>query len=82
MTFIKQKSRKHPTMSTLHYTSQSIECQGCARSVTAALKSLAGVADVSVEVAAKRVTVEFDERAVSESQILAASEEAGFPSDG
>lgn len=82
MTFSKQNNSKQPTMSTLHYTSQSIECQGCARSVTAALKSLAGVTDVSVEVEAKRVSVEFDEGAVTESQILAASEEAGFPADG
>ena len=67
-------------MKTTEYTSKSIECQGCARSVTAALTSLAGVHSVDVDVESQKVTVTHDEY-LDPSAVMEASKTAGFEPD-
>ena len=67
-------------MRTTEYTSKSIECQGCARSVTAALSPLPGVHSVNVDVEGQKVTVTHDDD-LDTGTLLEASKEAGFEPD-
>jgi copper chaperone len=68
-------------MKSITYTSQAIHCGGCARSVTAALTRVPGVAKVDVDPDTHRVDVEFDETQADEQAIKDASSEAGFSPD-
>lgn len=54
-----------------------IVCGGCAGSIKKALGNIAGVAEVEVDVAAKQVTVNHEER-VSREQIIDALDRAGY----
>jgi len=53
-------------------------CGGCVRSVTAVLQALPGVDTVSVTLTPGQAQVCFDEAQVSQAQLQAAVEEAGF----
>ncbi len=64
-------------METTTVTAGGIVCGGCANSVKKALLAVAGVADVAVEVATKRVTVTHDER-VDRVTVLDTLTKAGF----
>ncbi len=64
-------------METTTVTAEGIVCGGCANSVKKALLAVAGVADVAVEVADKRVTVTHDGR-VDRAAVVAALTKAGF----
>ena len=55
---------------------ENMTCGGCARSVTATIKDLGENATVNIDVATKLVEVE---STVSESEIVAALTEDGFP---
>lgn len=68
-------------MSILTFRSPEIQCDGCARSLRAALGALPGVRRVDVDVAERNVTVEFDEAAITDEELLRASDEAGFPAE-
>ena len=59
------------------YTVTGMSCGHCAQSVTEELTGLAGVADVTVEVATGAVTVR-SAAALSESDVRGAVEEAGY----
>jgi copper chaperone CopZ len=48
-------------MTTKQYLVEGMSCEGCARSVEAALEGVAGVASAVVNLEAGRVTVERDE---------------------
>lgn len=58
-------------------TAPEIVCGGCAGSIKKALGNVAGVADVEVDVATKKVTVKHDEN-VSREQIADALDRAGY----
>ncbi len=53
-------------------------CGHCKMAVSQAVKGLAGVDTVDVDLATKRVTVSFDPGRVDERAIRAAIEEAGY----
>jgi copper chaperone CopZ len=61
------------------FIAPAMSCGGCARNVKAALGSMAGVSEVNVDVAAKRVTVRYDEAAIAPDELAAALTEAGYP---
>ena len=67
------------TSALLTRTAPDISCDHCAHAITQALTSLDGVGRVAVDVAAKRVEVEYDAGAASPDQIDAALEEEGYP---
>ena len=58
-------------------TAPEIVCGGCASSIKKALGSVAGVADVAVDVATKKVTVKHGE-GVSRETIAEALDRAGY----
>lgn len=64
---------------TLKVTGMS--CDGCASSVTQALKGIAGVSDVQVSLATGEVTVQFDEQHASPGQLKSAVQRAGYGAD-
>lgn len=64
-------------MQTTTVTAPGIVCGGCASSVKRALAAVAGVSDVVVEVAEKRVTVTHDER-VTRAAVVDRLKRAGF----
>lgn len=53
-------------------------CNHCRTSIEGALKPLAGVAEASVDMAAKTVTVTYDEVAVGRDQLITAIEDQGY----
>jgi len=53
-------------------------CGGCTNKVTRALNATSGVSDVRVSLAAGEVTVQYDERLTSPSQIKSAVKGAGY----
>lgn len=53
-------------------------CGSCATKVTNALKAVAGVADISVSLQAKTVSVQFDEQRADLTQLRSAITEAGY----
>jgi len=57
---------------------EGMSCGGCVRSVTAALKSLPGVADADVSLESAQARVRYDPATVSEQQLREAVEDAGF----
>lgn len=60
------------------YRVTGMTCGGCARSVETAIKAVAPAASVTVDLAAKAVTVE----GASESQVKQAVDDAGFGFEG
>jgi copper chaperone len=53
-------------------------CGGCTTTVTRALKTMAGVSDVKVSLAAGEATIQYDERLTSPDQLKSAVEGAGY----
>ena len=53
-------------------------CQGCVRSVTKKLSGVAGVSGVSMDLAAGKATVGFDDSAAKVGDLIAAVEQIGF----
>ena len=60
-------------------TAPDISCGHCVATVKSAVGALAGVASVEADEATKRVEVDFDPSRVSQAQIEAALDEAGYP---
>lgn len=58
-------------------TAPEIVCGGCANSISKALSSLDGIAQVNVDVKTKQVTVKHDET-VSPEEIAITLDKAGF----
>ena len=56
-----------------------ISCEHCERAIKGALEPLPGVRLVNVDIPAKKVRVEFDEREVDVEKIKAAVEEEEYP---
>lgn len=64
---------------TLKVTGMS--CDGCASSVTQALRGISGVSDVQVSLASGEATVQFDEHQASLEQLKSAMQRAGYGAD-
>ena len=62
---------------TVEYTVTGMTCGHCVTSVTEEVKEVAGVTDVTVDLASGRVRVR-SEQPVSDSDVKAAVEEAGY----
>jgi len=61
---------------TLHV--EGMTCDHCVKTVTQAVQSLGGVRKVSVDLGAKRVSVDYDEARVGKPDIAAKITEAGY----
>lgn len=61
--------------------SGDIHCEGCAASIQRSLGKLSGVREVAVDVAAKRIAVDFDEGATSETSLRERLAAVGFSCD-
>ena len=57
---------------------QGMHCVGCAMTIDGAVEDLPGVKSASTNYARQVADIEFDERKVSESQIIAAIQSAGY----
>lgn len=57
---------------------EGMSCSHCVNAVTKAVTALAGVSGVNVDLAGKKVAVDFDEAKVSLDRIKAAIEEEGY----
>jgi len=60
-------------------TAPDISCEHCANAITGALSAIDGVASVAVNVAERRVDVDYDAAVTTTDQIDAALEEEGYP---
>lgn len=59
-------------------TVEGMSCGHCKNAVEMAVKSLMGVSAAEVDLAAKTLTVEFDENKTDLEQIVAVIEDAGY----
>lgn len=59
-------------------TVEGMSCNHCKNAVESAVKALPGIASAEVNLAAKNLTVEFDETKVTLSAIKKAVEEEGY----
>ncbi|MBC6937719.1 MAG: copper chaperone [Chloroflexi bacterium] len=57
---------------------QGMHCVGCAMTIDGALEDLPGVKSASASYARQIVDVEYDETRLTEAQIIAAVEQAGY----
>jgi Cu+-exporting ATPase len=57
---------------------EGMHCVNCAIAVDGALEDLPGVKSASTSYARQMVDVEYDERQVTEAQLIAAVEQAGY----
>jgi copper chaperone len=66
-------------MAEITFDVPDISCDHCARTIDEALAPLAGVRTVAVDVPAKRVRVEYDERQADPGRLAAALADEGYP---
>lgn len=66
-------------MTTTELNVPEISCDHCARAITQALTPQPGITAVQVDVAGRRVTVEYDERQLALTRIEALLDEEGYP---
>jgi copper chaperone len=57
---------------------EGMTCGGCVKSIQNALHARAGVANATADLAAKRVTIEYDPAVIQRAALVAAIEDAGF----
>ena len=65
-------------MSEAEFSVPTIDCEGCARSIKAALGRVEGTRAVEVDVAHKRVLVQYDADRLTSGRLRDALETAGF----
>ena len=65
-------------MQTEHLKVTGMSCAGCTSTVTRALKSVDGVADVDVSLADGEAIVQYDEKHTAPGQLKSAIEAAGY----
>jgi len=65
-------------MTTMTISVPEIHCDHCKHSIEGALAPLPGVASARVDVEARTVTVEVDERVTDRSRLVAAIEDQGY----
>ena len=78
MLFIQTQKIKEPIMQNITLTIVGMTCQGCANGVSRALKSVARVPQVQVDLAAHRAEVAFDATQTNTAALIEAVEDAGF----
>ena len=66
-------------MATTELNVPEISCDHCAHAITQALAPQPGIAAVQVDVAGKRVSVEYDETLIVLTRIEALLDEEGYP---
>lgn len=66
-------------METLHINVPTIHCNSCKLNIEESLEELHGVAESSVSLDDKQVTVTYDPETVDPMAITAAIEDAGYP---
>jgi copper chaperone CopZ len=66
-------------MATVDLAVPTVHCTSCKLNIEESLAEVAGVVAGSVDLAAKRVRVEYDPTAVDPADIAAAIEGAGYP---
>ncbi len=66
-------------MTTTELNVPDVSCDHCAHAITQALTPQPGIAAVQVDVAGKRVTVEYDESLMALTRIEALLDEEGYP---
>ncbi len=66
-------------MTDLKLNLPDMDCDHCVMTVTKAAKGLLGVAEVKVNLEGKEAEIRYDAAKVSEQQIRAALDEAGYP---
>ncbi len=66
-------------MANVVLTAPDISCAHCKRNIESDLSTASGVRSVAVDVDAKSVKVEFDERVIDEPGIRSALAESGYP---
>lgn len=65
-------------MEQVELTVAGMTCGGCVTSIQNALSAREGVAGATADLAAKRVTIEFDPAVVQRAGLIEAIEDAGF----
>ena len=65
-------------MQTIELSIGGMGCQGCVRAVSSALKAVAGVESVQVDLAAGRAVVQFDAGVTGPDELIPAVEQAGY----
>lgn len=65
-------------MKTIVLQVEGMSCSHCEQAVTKAVSALAGVSSVSVSLAGKTVTVDYDETAVNPAAMAAAIDDQGY----
>ena len=66
-------------MASVTFTAPGISCDHCKRSIEGDLSAVEGVRRVEVEIAAKRVDVDYDESATDVDKLRAAMDDIGYP---
>ena len=66
-------------MTTLDVAVPTVHCNACKLNIEESLEELAGVNNVSVDLAGKRVQVDYDSDTVDNAAITATIEAAGYP---
>jgi len=66
-------------MATAILSVPDISCEHCERTIKGALSPVPGVHDVSVDIPAKRVRVEYDENAIAVERMKTILEEEDYP---
>lgn len=65
-------------MKKIQFSVDDMECKSCARTIIRKLTELEDVADVSVDLEGKRVTVDFNSHKTCDSDITCAVEALGY----
>jgi copper chaperone len=65
-------------MTTMTISVPEIHCDHCKHSIEGALAPLPGVASAQVDISARTVTVEVDERVTDRGRLVAAIEDQGY----
>lgn len=60
------------------YQIQGMHCTGCAMAIEGALEDLEGIRSANVHYARQTMVVEYDDQKVSDAEIIAAVQEAGY----
>jgi copper chaperone CopZ len=66
-------------MTTIELTVPTVHCRSCKMNIEESLEEVSGVHASTVDLAAKRVSVDYDDDTVDAATITAAIEAAGYP---
>lgn len=75
------QSETQTELKTVKFKSTEMSCQKCAKSITASVNKLPGIADVKIDLDSKVITVTFDDSKTDVQSVLNAIVEAGYEAD-